>query len=102
MSGSRPQPTEAEQLQARVRQQEQVAGFGLRALATRDLDALPAEAAALLADTLGVELTKVLQLTREGSGLLVRAGVGWREGTVGNVAVPAGPDTWAGFTLRSS
>jgi PAS domain S-box-containing protein len=101
MTGIQVQPTEA-QLHERVRQQQQVAAFGVRALATPQLAPLLDEAVELLAETLGAEYAKVLELQPGGRTLLLRAGVGWREGLVGRRTVPVGPETWAGFTLRSS
>ena len=59
------------------------------------------EAAALVAKTLDVAYCKVLELLPDGKALLLRSGVGWREGLVGRATVPTGADSQAGFTLRA-
>ena len=85
----------------RTRQQAAVVDLSQHALAGRDLDRLMTDAVALVAQVLGVEFAKVLELTLSGEELLLRAGVGWREGCVGSVRVPAGRESQAGFTLLS-
>src|SRR5690606_38858982 len=47
-----------------------------------------------------VEFCKVLELDAGGTELVLRAGVGWREGLVGVARMSAGLDTQAGYTLR--
>ncbi len=88
-----------EQLAARARQQAAVAAFGRRALATPDLDAILDEAAQLVAATLDVGYSKVLELPPDGDALLLQAGAGWREGYVGRATVSAGPETQGGYSL---
>lgn len=51
---------------------------------------------------LEVPLAKLLELNREGESLLIRAGIGWREGIVGRVAVPANERSIAGYTLEQT
>ncbi len=89
------------ELSQRVRQQAAVANLGQRALAGHDLALLMDEAVALVARTLEVEYSKILELLPDGSSLLLRAGVGWKEGCVGHVTVEAGTDSQAGYTLLS-
>lgn len=89
-------------LRARARQQAAVAELGQRALAGIDLPALMDEVVALVSQTLEVEYCKVLELLPDGKALLLRAGVGWREGYVGQATVGAGTDSQAGYTLLSS
>jgi PAS domain S-box-containing protein len=91
-----------EEIETRTHQQAAVAELGLRALAKEDLQAVVDEAVALVAKTLGAEYCKVLELLPGGDELLLRAGVGWREGLVGNATVGAGLDSQAGYTLFSS
>jgi PAS domain S-box-containing protein len=88
-----------EELEARARQQAAVAEFGQRALANPPLAELFDEAVALMATTLDVEYTKVLQLLPDGNALRVQAGVGWKAGLVGHALVDAGADSQAGYTL---
>src|SRR2546422_5110178 len=58
-------------------------------------------AVALVARVLEVDFSCVLELRAQSRTLLLRAGVGWREGSVGRTVVPAAPDTHAGYVLRS-
>ena len=71
-------------VQERVRQQAAVAQLGERALRGVELFTLMDEATALVAQTLGVEFCKILELLPDGTALLLRAGVGWKEGIVGH------------------
>ena len=48
---------------------------------------------------LEVPLGKVLELDSEGKHLLVRAGIGWRQGITGHANVPATTASIAGYTL---
>ena len=48
---------------------------------------------------LEVPLGKVLELDHDGKNLLVRAGVGWRQGISGHATVPATTNSIAGYTL---
>src|SRR5207253_5420302 len=70
------------ELNARARQQTAVAELGQRALAGRDLSALMDDAVALIAETLDVEYSKVQEFLPDSKVLLLRAGVGWRDGLV--------------------
>lgn len=60
-----------------------------------------AEAVRLVAGTLCVDHAKILELLPDGDRLLVRAGVGWREGTVGVATVGTNLESQAGYTLIS-
>jgi len=93
--------TEA-QLRATARQQEAVAHIGQRALAGAPPDELIAGAVAIVARVLEVPFASVLELRPESRTLLLRAGVGWRDGAVGRTVVPTDADSHAGFVLRST
>jgi PAS domain S-box-containing protein len=93
--------TEA-QLRATARQQEAVAHLGQQALAGAPLAELLAGAAALAARVLDVPFVSLLELRAESRTLVLRAGVGWREGTVGRAVLSAEADTHAGYVLRST
>src|SRR5882762_6365691 len=73
-----------EALKNRARQQAAVARLGQVALSGTGLSALFDETVALVAQTLNVEYSKLLELLPAGDGLLMRAGVGWKEGLVGH------------------
>ena len=78
-----------EELRIHAVQQEAVAKLGQRALASREIPGLLNEAVALVQQTLNVPLCKVLELLPEGNQLLLKAGVGWKEGYVGPGRLPS-------------
>ncbi|HEU4744462.1 MAG TPA: PAS domain S-box protein, partial [Anaerolineales bacterium] len=86
----------------RARQQQAVARLGELALRERDLQKVFDQATATIAKTLEIEYCKVLELLEGGRSLLLRAGVGWQEGLVGNVTIGTGIDSQAGFTLQAT
>ena len=90
-----------ERLRARERQQAAVAELGQRALVAAELPDLLQAAAALVAQTLDVELSAVLELLPGGAEFVVRAHHGWSDGLVRDLRVPAGDDSQSGYTLLS-
>ena len=86
-------------LQERVRQQAAVAEIGQHALRGVELPGLMEAAAAVVAQTLSVEFCKILELLPDHEALLLRAGVGWKDGLVGQATVSAGTYSQAGYTL---
>ena len=86
-------------LDARAHQQAAVAELGQRALESGDLPALMDRAARLLATMLAVGWTAILELSRDGRELRLRAGVGWEPGLVGTYTAPADHSTPAGHAL---
>ena len=90
-----------EEIERRDRQQAAVAELGLTALASDDLDALMDETVALIAQTLKVEYSKIVELLPGGQQLLLRSGVGFEEGLVGRAREGAGLDSQPGYTLLS-
>jgi PAS domain S-box-containing protein len=89
-------------LQARARQQASIAELGQRALTETDLSALMDQAVALVAQTLEVKYCKILELLPDGDELLLRAGVGWREGLVGQVTLNVKPGSQMSYGLYRS
>lgn len=89
-----------ETLSERAAQHAVVAGLGRLVLAGADRSHLFNQAVARIAETLGVEYCKVLELSPDGTLKLV-AGVGWQAGLVGHATVGGGSDSQAGFTLLS-
>ena len=98
---ARPNSSARDELEARVRQKEAVAGLGMSALSGGELASLMDEACAVVAKTLSIEYCKVLELLPEGDKLLLRAGVGWQEGYVGRATVGTNLQSQAGYTLIS-
>ena len=90
----------SEQLELR-RQQTVLARFGELALRSDDLDEILTEACRLVGDALGTDLAKVMELESDGATLLVRAGIGWKTGVVGEVTLTATGDTSEGFALKT-
>ncbi len=97
--------TERERAEAsllqRSRQQQVVAELGQFALRKRGLQTVMDEAVRRIAQTLETEYCKVLELRPDGTALVLRAGVGWRDGLVGLATVGAESDSQAGYTLSS-
>nr|MDQ3829152.1 histidine kinase [Candidatus Tectomicrobia bacterium] len=91
-----------ENLRARACQQALVARLGQHALAGTDLSALMDEAATVVAQSLGVEYSQVLELLPDRDSFLLRAGVGWKEGLVGHATMDAKADAEAGRALLAS
>jgi PAS domain S-box-containing protein len=56
----------------------------------------------MVARTLSVEFCKILERLPEGKDLLLRSGVGWKPGLVGNATVSCGLNSQAGYTLLSA
>ncbi|MGR8934937.1 MAG: chemotaxis protein CheB [Gammaproteobacteria bacterium] len=88
-----------ERLAVRERQQAVVARLGIRALEASDLQSFLDQTVREIQQTLETDFCKILELQPGAKLFLLRAGLGWREGLVGQATVPAGLDSQAGFTL---
>jgi two-component system, sensor histidine kinase PdtaS len=93
--------TEEKLPQALLDQRADLAAFGLRASEGADLDELLHDAAAEAARSLGVSFVKVLQYLPDEKRLLVRAGVGWGAGVVGQARIGADLESPAGYALQT-
>ena len=82
-----------------IRQRAALGRFGEFALKSDDLDEILTEACRLVGEALGTDLAKVLEGRDGEAELLVRAGVGWHPGIVGQVLVPTGSFSAAGHAL---
>jgi signal transduction histidine kinase/ActR/RegA family two-component response regulator/HAMP domain-containing protein len=85
----------------RAFQQTVVAALGQFAMVSNDISALLNQAVMLVAQTLEVEYCHLLELQPGGKFLLLRAGVGWKDGYVGRVIIPADPQSETGFALST-
>src|SRR6476659_2092052 len=88
-------------LRSRLRQQRLVADFGTEALRAAGFDDLLQQAARIAAEGLGADFAKVLEYLPREDALLIRAGVGWREGVVGVIKLGADTASPAGFALKT-
>lgn len=96
LTGGRRAETE---LAERARQQEVVAELGRQALVHRDPASLLDAAVLAVARTLGVDYVEVLELRPERDVFVLRAGVGWARGLVGEHTFPAGRSSPAGMAV---
>ena len=90
-----------EEIETRSYRQGVVAELGLQALANKDLQTLMDEAVTFVAQTLRVEYAKIVEVLPSGEELLLRAGVGWKNGLVGHTTEDAGHGSQSGYTLLS-
>jgi two-component sensor histidine kinase len=88
-------------LTRRLAQREQLAGLGAFALGTGNVDQLLTEVCRVVAAGLGVRFCKFLEPVAAENALLVRAGVGWREGVVGHAKLDADAGSPAGHALKT-
>jgi PAS domain S-box-containing protein len=83
---------------ARAHQQAVVAALGVQALGEADPQAVMDEAVAAVARTLDVELAGVTEIAAGGNELLLRAGVGWKDGAIGTGTGRSGTGSLVGYT----
>jgi PAS domain S-box-containing protein len=83
-------------------QQAALVELGQSALAGTDIPSLMQQAVALVAHTLGVEYSAVLEPLPDGSALVLRAGVGWEEGAVGQATIDVERTALANYLLSST
>src|SRR4029077_17275769 len=88
-------------LRLRIRQQELLAELGVLALQGASFVEMLNHTARVTAEGLGAEYCKVMEHIPSENRLLVRAGVGWGEGVVGNATVGADLASPAGYALRT-
>jgi len=78
-----------------------VARLGAYALRGTSMEEVLDEAVKEVAQGLGTEYCKVMELVPERQACLLIAGVGWKPGYAGNAIVSSGPESQAGYTLLS-
>lgn len=88
-----------EEITTRERQQSVVATLGRSALQEGDMQALMDRIVREVAHTLDVALCKILKYRPERQDLLLKAGVGWKDGYVGQATVNTDRGSQAGYTL---
>ncbi|MDB6124571.1 MAG: Histidine kinase [Pedosphaera sp.] len=85
----------------RAHQQTVIAALGQYAIVASDLSPLLTQSVLLIAQTLEVEYCSVLELLPDEKAFLLRAGVGWKDGFVGQTRVETGSESQSGYTLIS-
>ncbi|MHB1260911.1 MAG: sensor histidine kinase [Thermoplasmatota archaeon] len=88
-------------LQRRNRQQEAVARLGQAALEGVEIPYLVDQAVHAVAAALDVEYAKLVEPIGDGRMLILRAGVGWNKGVVGQATIPAEGGSQAGYALQA-
>jgi PAS domain S-box-containing protein len=71
-----------------MKRQQVLANFGEFVLRSENLDEVLTEACRLVAEACGITRAKILEIQGDGQSLLVRAGVGWAPGVVGQLRLP--------------
>jgi two-component sensor histidine kinase len=75
--------------------------FGRSALQTRDIGKILQRATELCAQGLDARFAKVLEYLPDDNRLLVRAGIGWEPGTVGQVSLGVDVESPAGYAFQT-
>jgi two-component sensor histidine kinase len=99
--GDEPEDLTGRALRLRIRQQELLAELGVLALQRTSFIDLLNHTARMTAEGLGAEYCKIMEYIPADKRLLVRAGVGWGEGVIGNATVGADLDSPAGYALQT-
>jgi PAS domain S-box-containing protein len=79
-----------------------IAELSQRVLTAIDPSPLLDDVVTIVAKTLDVEYSMILELLPGRDALLLRAGAGWREGSVGHATLTTKVDSYATYILRSS
>src|SRR4051812_1106383 len=90
-----------QELPYRLRQQSLLGEFGRSALQTRDMAQILQRATELCAQGLETPFAKVLEYLPDEKRLLVRAGVGWEQGTIGRVSLGIDMESPAGYAFHT-
>ena len=91
-----------QQMKSRERQQAAVAEVGRYALVEDNLALLRNQCASLAVDLLHVDCCGIYKPVHGGTALLLQAGVGWREGLLGQAHLEATPDSLTGLAFQAS
>jgi len=94
-------PPGPDELAYRLRQQSVLADFGIEALRARELAPMLQRATELCAAGMQTPFAKFLERCPGEDSLLVRAGVGWPDGVVGEVEMRADLGSPAGYAFKT-
>lgn len=81
--------------------QRALAALSRQALRNLDPRVLMAQASALIAEALETELTGVFEFSEDGASLILRAGMGWGEGSIDRMSLAAAGHAGSGRALGS-
>ena len=81
--------------------QSVIGDLAARACGGNSLTEVLDEATGQVARALQTDYSKVLELLPDGDALVLRSGVGWKPGCIGNATVGLGTDSQAGYTLQA-
>lgn len=90
-----------DEMQARTSQQAVIAAIGQYGLEEQDLSSLMQKVTRTVAKALDVDFVKILELLPDQNTFLLRAGTGWKRGSVGRTRVKAHLASQAGFALEA-
>ena len=90
-----------EELPYRLRQQSLLGEFGRSALQTREIGQILQRATELCGQGLETRFAKVLEYMPDDKRLLVRAGIGWAPGTIGQVSLGVDLESPAGYAFQT-
>src|SRR6476660_7847759 len=99
--GNEPEDLAGRALLLRIRQQELLAELWVLALQRTSFTDLLDHTVRMTAEGLDAEYCKIMEYIAADKRLLVRAGVGWGEGVVGNATVGAHLHSPAGYSLHT-
>jgi two-component system CheB/CheR fusion protein len=91
-----------QELESRDRQQAVLVRLGRTALEDSEVEVLFERAATAVAEQLDCEYSEVLALLPGSGRFLLRAGRGWKAGSVGQTSSAAGIESLAGFALQTA
>lgn len=91
----------SKELELRMYQYSSIAEVGVYALSSNKIPNLMDRIVTTIARTLNVEYCKVLEFLPDEDFLILRAGVGWKKGYLGQAKVDARLNSQAGYTLLS-
>jgi protein-histidine pros-kinase len=83
----------------KTKQQSALAELGQLALQSGDLSGLLESSVGLLAEILQVRYCEVLEFEAKENQFLLRAGLGWKPGSIGLATIPVGREFQAGYTF---
>jgi PAS domain S-box-containing protein len=90
-----------QELRLRLTQQEAVARLGQQALHSTEIEPFFQEAANQVVQILAADYCEILELPPDTDQLILRAGVGWQPGYVGQALLEAGFGSQGGFTIQA-